>query len=92
MFKRIMLALTFLAAFGTLSVAVSNQADAWGRWRRPYVSYYAPPTVTYDRGYAPYRAYYGPRVYRPYRTYYRYPGNYYRSSYYRPGVSVSVGF
>jgi hypothetical protein len=101
MIKRILLGLTFLAAFGTLSVATPSPAEAWGRWRRPYVAYYSAPRVYYSAprvyddyysGYVPYRAYYGPRFYRPYRSvYYGYPGPYYRS-YYRPGVSVSVGF
>jgi hypothetical protein len=96
MIKRIILGLTFLAAFGTLSVVTPNQAEARGRWRRPYVAYYSARPVYYDhdygRGYVPYGAYYGARFVRPYRSaYYGYPRPYYRSNYGR-GISVSVGF
>jgi hypothetical protein len=95
MFKRIMLALTFLVTFSVVGVGVTEKADAWGGCRRPYVArYYGPPAYYYD-GYVPdrtyYRGFYGPRFYRPY-----YGGYYYGDSgyYYGPrgGVSVSFGF
>jgi hypothetical protein len=94
MFKRIVLALTFAAAFGTAGLSLTNTVEArWWRWRtRPYAAYYyGPPRAYYYNGYAPYRTYYsgyyGPRVYRPY---YSYPGYYYYGP--RSGVNVSVGF
>lgn len=100
MVKRILLALTFVAAFTAASVATPDSAEAWRRWGgRPYVTrYYAPPRVYYGAPYRSYyRGYYGPRYYAPrsyyYGNYYGDPGyNYY--NYYGPrsGVSVSVGF
>jgi hypothetical protein len=92
-FKRIMLTLTFAAAFGAAGLFLTDKADArWG-WNRPYVSYYYGPRVYY--GYdVPYRTsyyrgygYYAPRSY--YNTYYSDPGYYY----YRPvpRVAVQVG-
>jgi hypothetical protein len=95
MFKRIMLALTFVATLSMVGVVVPQTAEAWGRWRRPWVArYYGPPA--YYRGYVPYRTYYtGPRYYRMGGPYYGYPAYYYGDSgYYYPGggVSVSIGF
>ena len=83
MFKRIMLTLTFAAAFGAAGLSLTHKAEArWG-WNRPYVSYYYGPRVSY--GYdVPYRTSYyrgygyGPRPY--YNAYYSDPGSYY----YRP--------
>lgn len=100
MFKRIMLALTFMAAFSSVGVGLTNEAHAWRSWGRPYGAYYyGPPRGYYSGGYAPYRAYYAapypyyrPRVYAAYPyDYYPYPDSYY---YYGPrsGVSVSFGF
>ncbi|MCI0334196.1 MAG: hypothetical protein L0228_13340 [Planctomycetes bacterium] len=57
------------------------------------MTYYSgPPRAYYYNDYVPYRAYYGPRVYRPYYRSYYYgePGYYYYGP--RSGVSVSVGF
>jgi hypothetical protein len=102
MFKRVMLALTFIAAFSTAGIGLSNRADAWRGgwgWGRPYASYYYGPRVAYyGPRVVPYRAYYAPRIVRPYYAYY--PGSYYYSYpayadyYYGPpaGVSVSVGY
>ena len=82
MVKRILLALTFVAAFGVGSIVTTDTAEAWRRWGRPRVGY---------RVVAP-RVYYG----RPYRGYYRdyYGPRYYSDYYYGPhgGVSVSIGF
>jgi hypothetical protein len=94
MLRQVLLSLTFLAAFTTFGVGVTDSAEAWGRWgwRRPYVSYdYGPPRAYYYDAYVPYRAYYGPRFYRPYygRYYYAGPGYYYGP---RAGVSVAIGF
>ncbi len=95
MFKRILLSLTFLAAFNLAGIGLTNSANAWRGWvGRPYGAYYAPRY--YSRGY-PYRSFYGPRIYRPYySSYYAYPAypvypypNYY---YYGPGSGVSVSF
>ena len=101
MFKRIMLALTFVAVFSTAGIGFAHKAEAWrswgGPWGRPYAGYYAPRTVYYGPA-VPYRAYYGPRYVRPYySTYYGgYPvySDYYPGHYYGPrsGVSVSFGF
>lgn len=100
MFKRIMLMLTFIAAFGTVGVGLTNSANAWrgGGWGRPYGAYYYGPPRAYYGGFVPYRAYYAPRVfaqpvyvaYPPY-DYYAYPGSYYYVAP-RPAVSVSFGF
>ena len=90
MFKRIMLTLTFAAAFGATGLCLTDKAEArWG-WNRPYVSYYygARPLYGYDVPYrAAYRGYYAPRPY--YNAYYSDPGYYY----YRPvpRVAVQVG-
>lgn len=90
MFKRFMLGLTFLAAFSAVGIGVTERADAWGRWRRPHVSYYVAPPVYYDDyyygDYVPYRTYY-PGYYGPRYQYY---GPYYSGYYYydRPGVYV----
>jgi hypothetical protein len=87
MFKRIMLTLTFAAAFGVAGLCLADNADArWGRWYRPYASYYYGPPVNYGYG-VPYRTYY--------RGYYA-PAPYYHSYYgdpvyyYRPRVAVRV--
>ena len=90
MFKRIMLTLTFAAAFGAAGLCLTDKADArWSRWNRPYVSYYYGPRVYYGYG-VPYRTSYyrgyaiGPRPY--YYSYYGDPGYYY----YRPVPRVAV--
>ncbi len=99
MLKRIMLVLTFVAAFFVVGVGFTERADAGRRWGRPYVGYhgggyYAPPPRAYYYGgyggYTPYRAYYGPRYYRPYYRSYYGPSYYY--GYGGPGVSVSFGY
>jgi hypothetical protein len=98
MLKRFLIALTFVSAFSFVGVGVTDTAEAWRRWGRPYVSYYGGnyyggPPAAYYRGYTPYRAYYGPRIYRPYPVYY---GGYSDPGYYhygpQSGVSVSFGF
>jgi hypothetical protein len=97
MFKRILLALTCVAAFGAASIATPETADAAWRYRsRPWVgSYYYGPRYGYYRPYRTYyRSFYRPRYYDSY--YYGYP-RYYSYSYpdyyyYSPGVSVSFGF
>jgi hypothetical protein len=88
MFKRFMLGLTFLVALSAVGLGVTEKTEAWGRWRRPYVSYYQGPPGYYDDYYS---GYYG--SYPPYRTYYyygpryRYYGSYYDGYYYdSPGV------
>jgi hypothetical protein len=76
MFKRIMLALTFIAAFSTVGVGLSNQAQAWRGgyyYGRPYGAYYAPRAVYYGPAVVPYRAYYGPRIVQPYPVYMLHP-------------------
>jgi hypothetical protein len=87
-FKRIMLTLTFAAAFGAAGLYLTDKAEArsW-RWNRPYVSYYYGPRAYYgyDVPYrTSYRAYYAPRPY--YYSYYDDPGYYY----YRPVPRVAV--
>ena len=97
MLKRIMLAMTFIATLGVVGIGVTENADAWGRWRRPFVARYYGPPAYYD-SYVPYRTYYrgyyGPQFYRPYYggyygSYYGGPGYYYGP---RSGISVSFGF
>jgi hypothetical protein len=91
MFKRIMLALTFVAAFGFVGVGMTDTTEARRYWRGPYVSYrFGPPRAYYRYG-APYRTYYrgyyAPSYYAPYYgpRYYGYPGYYY-------GPRVRIGF
>jgi hypothetical protein len=82
MFKRILLALTFVAAFSAVGVGVTDNAEARRGWGRPYVNYYyGPPRTVYYREYAPYRTYYR-SYYRP-RYYDRYYDDYYYGDYYR---------
>lgn len=101
MFKRIMLTLTFLAAFGTLGLGMTSSANAWRGWYGgPYRAYYGGPRVY--AGYAPYRAYYAPSYgYAPYYAapayaypygYYGYPYAYPGSYVYGPRVAVSFGY
>src|SRR6476620_2595244 len=98
MFKRILLTLTFIVAFSTIGIGVSNQAQAWRGgyyYGRPYRAYYAPQAVYYGPPVVPYRAYYGPRIVQPYPVYYAAPSYpvYYNGYYAAPaGVSVSVGY
>jgi hypothetical protein len=99
MFKRIMITLTFIAAFGTLAIGVSIPAQAWrgGYYGRPYGAFYAPRAVYYGPPAVPYRAYYGPRIVQPsyYPVYYAPPSYpvYYNGYYGAPaGVSVSFGY
>ena len=83
MFKRLMLGLTFVAAFGLVGVGTPDTSEARRYWRRPMVvRYYAPPPVVYRS----YRPYYGPRYYGPPRYY----G--YRDYYYGPRGRVSFSF
>jgi hypothetical protein len=93
MFKRIMLGLTFIAAFAAAGLCLTDKAEArwYSSWNRPYVSYYYGPRAYY--GYdVPYRS--GYRAYYPlqqqyYTPDYGNPGYYY----YRrvPRVAVQVG-
>ena len=100
MFKRIVLAVACVAAFGAASLATPDTADAGWRYRgRPYYgSYYGRPR--YYGYYRPYRSYYR-SYYRPYRDYYyggyypryyRYSRPYYYDDYYYPRSSVSFSF
>jgi hypothetical protein len=105
MLRHLLLGLTFVTAFTFAGVGLTEKADAWRAWGRPYAAYYgaAPRTYyyngyaptyapygTYYRGYAPYRAYYpGPTYYRSYQGYYQ-PNYYYYGQ--RPGVAVSFGY
>ena len=100
MFKRIMLTLTFLAAFSTVGLGMAGSASAWRGWYgAPYRSYYYGPRVYSSyvpyRAYSPYYApyYYSPRVYTayPYDAY-AYPYAYPASYYYGPRVAVSFGY
>jgi hypothetical protein len=91
MFKRIMLTLSFAAAFGAAGLCLTDKAEArWWRWNRPYVSYYYGQRadygydVPYRRSY--YRGYYAPRSYD--NAYYGDSGYYYRPV---PRVAVRVG-
>jgi hypothetical protein len=106
MFRRMMLAITFIAALGAAGLATTNTAEAQ-RWDRGYYSgYYYGPRV-YGGYVSPYRTYYpggyvtryygpryyaGPRVYRRgfYRPYFYGPDY----SYYgrSPRVAVRVGW
>jgi len=98
MFKRILLALTCVAAFAVASVATPEKADAGWRYRgRPSVSFYYGPRYGYYRPYRSYyRSYYRPYYNDPYysgyygRRYYRYPDYYYGGT--RGRVAFSFGF
>ena len=96
MFNRILLTLTFIAAFSTIGIGLSNQAQAWrgGYYGRPYGAYYAPRAVYYGPAVVPYRAYYGPRIVQPYYPVYYAPPAYpvYYNNYYAPPAGVSVSF
>jgi hypothetical protein len=99
MFRRLLLALTFVTAFISAGIGVASKAEAWrGDWGRsyPYRSYYYGPRAAYYGPAVPYNAYYGPRYVRPYSAYYAYPayGDYQYYNYYGPrsGVSVSFGY
>jgi hypothetical protein len=98
MFKRILLALTFIAAFSAVGVGLTGQAQAWRSYYygRPYGAYYAPRAVYYGPPVVPYRAYYPPAVVQPYYPAYYAPPSYpvYYNNYYAPpaGVSVSFGY
>jgi len=90
MLKRIMLTLSFAAAFGAAGLCLTDKVEArWG-WNRPYVSSPYGPSAYY--GYdVPYRnsyyrehGYYAARPY--YNAYYSDPGYYY----YRPVPRVAV--
>ena len=86
MFKRIMLSLTFVAAFGLVGVATPDTSEGRRYWRRPYVArYYAPPPRVYYRSHRPYYNYYGAP------SYYGYPGDYYYGPP-RGGVYFRFGF
>jgi hypothetical protein len=98
MFKRIMLTLTFVAAFSAVGAGLTNTAQAWRGgwgWGVPYRAYYG-PRVAYYPAAVPYRAYYRPRVVVPYNTYYSYPAYVAYPDYYYStppaGVTVSFGF
>jgi hypothetical protein len=99
MFKRILLALTCIAAFSVAGLATPDKADASWRYRgRPYVSYYYGPRYSYYRPYRTYsRSYYRPYYYDPYysgyygRRYYSYPDYYYYGGP-RGRVAFSFGF
>jgi hypothetical protein len=84
-----MLALTFLAAFGVVGTALAEKAEAH-RWRSgPRVSYYiGPPPVVYYGYRVPYRVYYGPGIYYGYPPFYAVPPVYYAPR----GVYFSIGF
>lgn len=86
MFKKILLALTFLATFTVAGLSIAPSADAWQYryYGRPYVNNYWGPPRAYYYGYGygyysprAYRAYYGPRVVvQPYYNAYYGPGYY----------------
>lgn len=100
MLRRVLLAITFVAALGAAGLATPKSADAW-RWNNRYDSgyyyggprVYAPYQTYYPGGYGSYyygpRAYYGPRYYGPsYGGYgYRYGGPRY---YYGPAPRVAL--
>jgi hypothetical protein len=92
MFKRIMLTLSFAAAFGAAGLCLTDKTEAqWRRWNQPYTSYYYGTPAYYGYG-VPYQPYYGgyyaPRPYYNtyYNTYYSDPGYYY----YQPAPRVVV--
>lgn len=99
MVKKIVLAVTFVAAFSAAGLSYTTPAHAWRAWGAPGVAYYGGPYVAPRTAYyAPYNTYYNgpvvggpvvvaPRPYRPYRTYYAGP-----DYYYSPGVSYSYGY
>jgi hypothetical protein len=97
-FKRIMLTLTFAAAFGAAGLCLTDNVEA-RRWRgASYYSYYYGPygARVYDNYGGPYRTYYRGYYGAYSSSYYDYPYSYYGyPSYYdyrpEPRVSVQVG-
>ena len=91
MLRRIVLAITFVAALGVAGLGMSKSADAWGGCHRGYGGgYYS----GYHSGYYPhvYRSSYWPRhstFYGP-PVYYGGYGHY--GHYGHDGVSLSIGF
>jgi hypothetical protein len=91
MFRRMMLALTFVAALGVAGLGMSKTADAWGGCHRGgYYGGYGGYDGGYGAYYAPYgyRTSYFPRYGAYYDGYYGYYPRYHRHG----GVSFSVGF
>jgi hypothetical protein len=85
MLKRIMLTLTFAAAFGSAGLILADKAAAQWRWSSPYTTYYyGAPAYDYAAPYG-YRSYYAPQTYYygP-RAYFYAPRPYYESYYYAP--------
>ena len=96
MVKKIVLAVTFVAAFSAVGFSYPSSAQAWRGWGRPVYygdAYVAPRTAYYA---APYDTYYGGPVVaapvvvapRPYRAYYAAPSGYY----YGPTTAYSYGY
>ena len=103
MFKRMMLALTFIAALGAASVGTSSKAMAYGGCRHDGYGYggYGGYGAAYGYRTAYYPTYYpypfAPRVavYPPvYPVYYGGGGHHHRHhhNHHRDGVSISFGF
>jgi len=95
MFKRIVLALTFVAALGAASLGTSGKAVAWhdchGGYGYGYQAAYYPVynTSYYGYGYAPRVSYY-PGAYPVY--YQGFAGGHHRHHHNDSGLSISFGF
>lgn len=95
MFKRVLLALTFVAALGAGGLGMSSHAVAWddcgGGYGYAYPAYY-PSNYGYGYGYGPRAAYYPSYAYPSYYGGYYGGGHHHHRHHDRGGLSVSFGF
>ena len=94
MLRRIILALTFVAALGVAGLGMSNTADAWHSCHRGYYGGYGGYSSAYYGGYPyVYRASYWPRHSTFYGPPAYYGGHYGGHGHYgHSGVHFSIGF
>ena len=98
MFKRYILASTFIVAVGVASLGFSNKAMAWHDCGRDYVAAYPyayPAYASYGSGWGPRVAYYPAAIpVRSYPVYYGrdYDRHHHHDHHHHNGVSVSFGF
>ncbi len=92
MFKRSLLAITFMASLGVAGLAASSPAKACD-YGYGYGGYYpAYTTAYYGAGFGPRVAFY-PRVYPVYPTYYRgFDSGHHHHHDHHDGVRISFGF
>jgi hypothetical protein len=89
MLRRIILALTFVAALGVAGLGMSKTADAWHSCNRGYYGGYGGYSSAYYGG-NPYD--YSPRYWPRYSTFYGAPVYYGHRHHHHSGVHFSFGF